>query len=307
MPARIGIIGTGWVGSSVAIALLHSGAANELILHDAKTAIAEGEAMDLVHGSSFYPAARVRVGEVEEMRDCDAVVITAGVGGKPGQSRLELLETNARIVHDLGRRLRGARGILVMVTNPVDVMTLVLTRASGLPPARVIGTGTMLDTARLRQVLGRELALDARSIHGLVVGEHGDSEVVLWSGVRVGGLPLERWPGWDPARREGVAEEVRTAAYRIIQRKGATNHAIGLVTGALLKWMLRGERRVLTVSRVVDGTLGLRDVALSLPAVVGAEGAVRLLEPEMDAAEREALLRSAEVLRKAGEPVAALD
>jgi L-lactate dehydrogenase len=228
------------------------------------------------------------------------------VGGKPGQSRLELLETNARIVHDLGRRLRGARGILVMVTNPADVMTLVLTRASGLPPSRVIGTGTLLDTARFRQILGRELALDARSIHGLVVGEHGDSEVVLWSGVRVGGLPLERWPGWDAARRRGVAEEVRTAAYQIIQRKGATNHAIGLVTAALLKWMLRGERRVLTVSRVIEGTMGLSDVALSLPAVVGAEGAIQLLEPELDAAEREALLRSAEVLRKAGEPVAAL-
>jgi L-lactate dehydrogenase len=304
MPARIGIIGTGWVGASVAISTLHHGIASELLLHDARGAIAEGEAMDLVHGSSFYPTSAVRVAEVEAMRDCDAVVVTAGVGGKPGQSRLELLETNARIVHDLGVRLRGARGLVVMVTNPVDLMTLVMARASSLPLARVIGTGTMLDTARLRQILGRELRLDPRSIHGQVVGEHGDSEVVLWSGVRVGGLPLRGWPGWSAEREEHLGLEVRRAAYEIIQRKGATNHAIGLVTAALLRWMLRGERRVLTVSRVQEGAFGLHDIALSLPAVVGPEGAVQVLEPEMSAAEREALARSAEVLRQAAAPLA---
>jgi L-lactate dehydrogenase len=304
MPAaRIGIIGTGWVGSSVAISVLHSGAARELLLNDRDTGTAEGEAMDLVHGSSFFPTAEVRVAEVEEMRDCDAVVLTAGVGGRPGQSRLELLEANASIVQELGARLRGARGILVMVTNPVDVMTLVLARASGLSPACVIGTGTMLDTARLRQVLGRELGVDPRSIHGQVVGEHGDSEVVLWSGVQVGGMPIRRWPGWSEAREREVAERVRTAAYEIIRRKGATNHAIGLVTAALLRWMLRGERRVLTVSRVQDGVLGLSGVALSLPTVVGAGGAEQVLEPEMTDEERAALLRSATVLREAARPL----
>jgi L-lactate dehydrogenase len=303
MAARIGIIGTGWVGSSVAISALHSGIAHELLLDDLRTEIAEGEAMDLVHGSSFYPTADVRVADVEAMRDCDAVVVTAGVGGRPGQSRLELLETNARVVHDLGVRLRGARGLVVVVTNPVDVMTLVLARASGLPVSRVIGTGTMLDTARLRQALGRELGLDPRSIHGQVVGEHGDSEVVLWSGARAGGLPLRAWPGWSPEREERVALEVRRAAYEIIRRKGATNHAIGLVTAALLRWMLRGERRVLTVSRVQEGACGIRGVALSLPAVVGPEGAVQVLEPEMDSGERAGLERSADVLRRAAEPL----
>jgi len=155
-------------------------------------------------------------------------------------------------------------------------------------------------------VLGRELRLDPRSIHGHVVGEHGDSEVVLWSGVRAGGMPIRGWNGWSPGDEERVATEVRRAAYEIIRRKGATNHAIGLVTAALLAWMLRGERRVLTVSRVQEGALGLREVALSLPAVVGVDGAVQVLEPEMSSAERAGLERSAEVLRRAAEPLAGL-
>ena len=304
MGTKIGIIGTGGVGASVALSLLHFGAAGELILNDAKQDDAAGEAMDLLQGSSFYPTARVRAGAIEEMHDCDAVVVTAGVGrAAPGQSRLELLTINTGIVADIGRQLRGARGIVVMVTNPVDLMTLMMTRASGFPPARVIGTGTMLDTARLRQVLGRELDLDPRSIHGQVVGEHGASEVVLWSGVRVGGLPLHRWPGWDAADQARVTEEVRTAGQEVIRLKGATTHAIGLVTATLLKWMLRGARRVLTVSRVQEGALGLTGVALSLPTVLSPAGAEQVIEPEMTATERDEVLHSAEVLREAAGPL----
>jgi L-lactate dehydrogenase len=299
MSAKIGIIGTGGVGESVALSLLHFGTAGELVLNDVKQDDAEGEAMDLVQGSPFYPTARVRAGAIEEMLDCDAVVVTAGIGRASGQTRLELTATNARIVADIGRQLRGGRGVIVVVTNPVDLMTLVMVRASGLPPARVIGTGTMLDSARLRQILGRELDLDPRSIHGQVVGEHGASEVVLWSGVRVGGRSLSGWPGWDEARRQRVTEEVRTAGQEVIRRKGATTHAIGLVTATLLKWMLRGARRVLTVSRVQEGALGLTGVALSLPTVLSPAGAVQVFEPDMTAAERDDVLRSAEVLRQA--------
>lgn len=300
MRVKIGIIGTGGVGMSVAMSLLHFGAAGELILNDARPDVAEGEAMDLLQGSAFYPTARVRAGTIEEMRDCDAVVVTAGVGRtSPGQSRLELLAINAGIVTAIGRQLRGARGIVVVVTNPVDVMTLVMTQATGFPPSRVIGTGTMLDSARLRQVLGRELDLDPRSIHGQVVGEHGASEVVLWSGVRVGGLPLRDWAGWDAAQEARVTEEVRTAGLEVIRRKGATTHAIGLVTATLLKWMLRGARRVLTVSRVQQGALGVTGVALSLPTVLSPAGAEQVLEPGMTDAERADLLHSAEVLREA--------
>jgi len=300
----IGIIGMGWVGSSVAMSTLQAGVANELLLYDVRDGLAEGEAMDLAHGSSFYPAAEVRSGTVEEMYDTDAVVIAAGRGGSPGQSRLDLLRDNAGILRDLAHQMRGYKGLVVVVTNPVDVLTYVFTKTSGLAPERVIGTGTMLDTARLRQVLGRELHLDPRSIHAQVIGEHGDSEVVLWSSASVGGTPLRRWPGWQRDREASIAYEVRTAAYEIIRRKGATNHAIGLVTSALLRWMLRGERRVLTISRFQSGALGLENVALSLPTIISVEGATQVLEPELDMDERARLEHSVSVLRKAAESVA---
>jgi L-lactate dehydrogenase len=298
--ASVGIVGIGWVGASVAISALHAGVANELLLSDVRTDVAEGEAMDLAHGASFYPTASVRAAPVEEMMDTDAVVIAAGRGGKPGESRLELLRDNAKTARDIGTRLRGYRGLLIVVTNPVDVLTYVVADSSGLPRERVIGTGTMLDTARLRQTLGEELRLDPRSVHAQVVGEHGDSEVVLWSSAQVGGTPLRAWPGWRREQERTIAERVRTAAYEIIKRKGATNHAIGLVTAGLLRWTLRGERRVLTVSRVQGETpLELGDVALSLPTIVGTGGATEVVVPEMDDAEREALQHSASVLRKA--------
>ncbi len=296
---RIGIVGLGWVGSSVAISTLQQGAARELLLSDVREGLADGEAMDLAHGAPFYPAARVRSAEVEEMVDADAVVICAGRGGKPDEPRLELLRDNAAIARDIGRRLSGCRGIVVVVTNPVDVLTHLVAEASGLSPERVIGTGTMLDTARIRQMLGRELDVSPRSIHAHVVGEHGDSEVALWSSARVGGTPLRDLPEWDRAAEPRVAEDVRRAAYEIIRRKGATNHAIGLVTAALLRWTLRGERRVLTVSRRQEGACGLSGVTLSLPCIVGADGATRVLEPDLDDREREGLHRSAEVLREA--------
>ncbi len=289
----------GWVGASVASSILHSGLATELLLDDAKPGLAEGEAMDLAQGVSFYPTASVRAASIEEMLDANAVVIAAGKGGGPKDSRLDLLRVNATIVHDIARRLSEMRGMLVIVTNPVDIMTRVAAEASGLPLARVIGTGTMLDTARLREALGRALDLEPRSIHAQVVGEHGDSEVVLWSGAQLGGVPLRAWPGWSRERELEIAHEVRNAAYEIIARKGATNHAIGLVTAALLRWTLRGGRRILTISRVQEGAAGIRDVAISLPTIVGSKGAVQVIEPEMDAEEREGLERSVEVLRRA--------
>jgi len=299
MKNRVAIIGTGWVGASVAISTLHSGVADELLLHDARQEVVEGEAMDLAHGASFYPSAVVRTGSIEEMADADAVVVAAGRGGRAGESRLELLRENVAVARDLAQALRGCRGTIVVVTNPVDILTRVMTEVSGLPPARVVGTGTMLDTARLRHVLSHIVHVDPHSIHAHVVGEHGDSEVVLWSAARIAGIPLRDWAGWQRDRETALAEEVRRAAYEIIRRKGATNHAIGLVTADLLQCVLRDERRVLTVSRVQAGALGFRNVALSLPAVVGAQGAADVLEPEMSTDEREQLQHSADVLHRA--------
>jgi L-lactate dehydrogenase len=306
MNRTVGIIGTGWVGTSVAISTLHSGAADELWLHDLNGAVAEGEAMDLTHGAAFYPDCQVRTASIEEMRKAHVVVVAAGRGGRPNETRLDLLRDNARIVSAIGRQLAGFGGTIVMVTNPVDVLTGVMQQASGLPPERVLGTGTVLDTARLRQMLGLELNVDPRSVHAQVVGEHGDSEVVLWSQASVGGVLLRDWPGWSSAREEAIAHQVRRAAYEIIARKGATNHAIGLVTANVLRALLRDERRVLTVSRVHPGTLGSGDkqlqldgVALSLPSIVGAGGATDVLLPTLAPNEVAALQHSAQVLKDA--------
>lgn len=299
MQRRVAIIGTGWVGSSVAIATLQSGIADELLLHDARTEVAEGEAMDLAHGAPFYPAASVRVAPIADMVDADAVVLAAGRGGRPGESRLDLLRENASVARGIGKSLAGCRGTIVVVTNPVDVLTRIVTEVSGLPPARVVGTGTMLDTARLKHALSRTLDVDPRSVHAHVVGEHGDSEVVLWSAAWIGGVQLSDWAGWKREQEDVLATEVRRAAYEIIRRKGATNHAIGLATADLLRCLLRDERRILTVSRVQQGAAGLHDVALSLPTVVGTGGAEQVLEPDMSSHERGLLERSAGVLRAA--------
>ena len=295
----VGIIGTGWVGSSVAMAVLQTGAAEALWLHDAKSDIAEGEAMDLAHGAAFYPRCAVQAVPLDAMRDADVVVVAAGRAGKSGESRLDLLRDNARLVADIGHMLVGFVGTVVLVTNPVDVLTQVMTAASGLPPERVLGTGTLLDTARLRQMLSHTLQVATQSIHAQVIGEHGDSELVLWSGAQIGGVPLRQWPGWRTATEQLLAQEVRVAAYEVIRRKGATNHAIGLVAGRLVECLLADQQRVLTVSRVQEGACGVHGVALSLPALVGRAGATRVLEPALDDAERTALAHSAEVLRAA--------
>ena len=298
-PARVGIIGTGAVGASVAISTLHAGVAQELLLHDVREAVAEGEAMDLADGAPFYPTAIVRSVALEDVTTVDALVIAAGRNGRPDESRLDLLRDNVAVVRNLGARLRDFGGTVIVVSNPVDVLTFELARSSGLPPERVIGTGTMLDTARLRQSVGLALAIDPQSVHAQVVGEHGDSEVVLWSTGVAAGVPLRQWPQWSVELERDLAEGVRTAAYEIIRRKRVTNHAIGLASAALLRAVLRGEDRVLTVSRVQNGAAGLRDVALSLPAVVGAGGATRVVTPAMSNDEQAALQRSADVLRNA--------
>jgi L-lactate dehydrogenase len=294
----------GWVGSSVAISTLHAGFVTRLLVSDLKRDLAEGEAMDLSHGAAFYPSADVIAADVGDMMDTDAVVIAAGRGGKANETRLDLLRDNAAVVTGIAEQLKGYKGIIVVVTNPVDVLTKLATIASGLPASRVVGTGTMLDTARLRHVIGQAVGVEPRSVHASVVGEHGDSEVVLWSQAQIGGAALARWPEWNEGRERDITARVRNAAYEIIRRKGATNHAIGLVTAALLKCVLRGEDRVLTLCRVQEGALGIHGVALSLPCVVGAAGAARVLEPDLSPEEHEAVLRSAALLTAAADALA---
>lgn len=299
MKAHIGIIGTGWVGTSVAFSTLLAGHARELWLYDQRTAVAEGEALDMTDGAAFYPRCKVSAVPLAQMREADIVVLAAGRNGRPDESRLDLLRDNARIAAGMGRALAGFKGIVIVVTNPVDVLTRVVAAASGLPAERVIGTGTLLDTARLRERLALHLNVSPTSVHAQVIGEHGDSSVMLWSGARVGGVPLRDWPGWPADEEPTVAGHVRRAAYDVIQRKGATNHAIGLVATELIGAIVNDERRILPVSRVQDGACGIRGLALSLPALVGAGGAVQVLEPAMDDAERQGLAASATVLERA--------
>jgi L-lactate dehydrogenase len=299
MKRTIGIIGTGWVGSSIAISILQSGIANELLLFDANAQIAEGEAMDLSHGASFYSAAEVKMAEISEMQHADVIVISAGRAGNASESRLSLLQDNAKIIRSIGEKLTNYNGIVVVVTNPVDILTKIFTETSKIPSHRVIGSGTILDTARLKQSLGKLLNIDPHSVHAQVIGEHGDSEVILWSSIKIGGVELKNLRGWDLNWQSKVDEEVRYAAYKIIQKKGATNHAVGLATAALLKSILRDEHRVLTVSKVQDNIKELQGVALSLPTIIGSKGAVEVLMPNMNHHEKNQLINSANVLIKA--------
>ena len=295
----IGIIGLGWVGSSTAISILQKGICSELLLHDLRPGLAEGETMDLNHGSSFYPAAEVKATSIEEMMHCKAIVITAGRGGKADESRLDLLNDNIRIAKKIAEQLRGFKGILIILANPVDVLTYYYQKFSGLPAGKVIGTGTMLDTARLREIIGRKLDLDPRSIHAQVIGEHGDSETILWSTSTIGGSKLRDWRNWKPEYELDIGNQVKTAAYEIIKRKGATNHAIGLVTATLLKWILRGEKRIINLSTVISGPFGIQNIAISLPTIVSSEGVSEVMEVKMNEEELSKFLSSASILEDA--------
>ena len=304
MKNSIGIIGMGWVGASVAISILQRGICKELLLNDVKSEIAEGEAMDLNHGSSFFPTASVRASSIPEMKDCGAVVVTAGKGGKPGQSRLDLLNDNLHIAKAISEELEGFNGLLIIVANPVDVLTYYYQKFTGLPANQVIGTGTLLDTARLKDIIGDKLNIDPQSVHAQVVGEHGDSSVVLWSRAMIGNTPIRDWHGWKAEYEEEIADQVRRAAGEIIKRKGATNHAIGLVTAALLKWLLRGDRRIVTLSKVLENEGGYSDVAISLPMLIGDSGIERVLSENPNEKEKSDLDHSVEVIKRAISSVA---
>lgn len=299
MKNSIGIIGMGWVGASVAISILQKGICRELLLNDIEEEIAEGEAMDLNHGTSFFPSADVRASSIEDMCDCRAIVVTAGRGGSGNETRLQLLKDNIGIAKSISDKLKGFEGILIVVANPVDVLTYFYQKFTGMPAHRVIGTGTLLDTTRLREAIANRLNLEPKTIHAQVIGEHGDSEVVLWSKAFIGGVPLREWKGWNPSYEEEIEEEVRTAAYEIIKRKGATNHAIGLVTAELLFWIFRGERRVVTLCSVIDGAYGFKGVALSLPVVISENGVERIVEMAMNRDEAKRFQNSAGIISEA--------
>ncbi len=299
------IVGAGHVGSTFAYSLLLSGLAEEIVLIDQDHARAEGEAMDIAHAVALERPTRVRAARLEDAPAAAITVITAGVAQRPGETRLDLVQRNLAIFRELVPRLaqRSPDGILLVATNPVDVMTWVTLQLSGLDPRRVFGSGTVLDTARLRALLSERYQVDSRSIHAHVIGEHGDSEVVAWSLANVAGTALtefcaSRGMKCDAATMNEIVEETRGAAGAIIERKGSTAYAIGSALTRIVEAIIRNERSVLSVSSVLTGTFGIKDVCLSLPSVVARSGIVHVIEPSLAPQELHALRESAAVLQK---------
>jgi L-lactate dehydrogenase len=305
-PVKVSIIGgAGAVGATAAYALMISGLASELVLVDVNESRAEGEAMDLSQGAPFVRPVTVRHGGYADCAGSRIVVITAGAAQKPGESRLDLVRKNTDIFRSIIPQVAAAapEAILLVVSNPVDILTYAAVELSGFPHQRVLGSGTVLDTARLRSLVGQRLEVDPRSVHAYVVGEHGDSEVVLWSKATVAGLPIgefcaQRGRDCLQEMESEVAEKVARAAYEIIERKGATYYAIGLAVRHIVEAIVRDQNTVLTVSTLMTGQLGMSDVCMSLPCVVDRGGVEVALVPAMSVEEEAAVRRSAQLLHE---------
>lgn len=305
MDSKIAIIGTGLVGASFAYAATITGLANEIVLINRTREVAEGEAMDLNHCLSFVDPVNIYAGDYEDCKDAQLVVVAAGAASEPGQSRLELAAKNAditrKVVAQIMRHVENP--VLLMVSNPVDVLTYVALKESGLPPQRVIGSGTVLDTSRFRYLLAANCGIDTRNVHGYVIGEHGDSEVALWSRVNFAGVFMDSFCATCdhecPSNlREHIENEVRTAAYQIIKKKGATYYAIGLAMMKIVKAVINDQKSALTVSTLAQGHYGLEDVCLSLPCIVGRNGIEHIIDADLAPDEQQKLEHSASVLRQ---------
>lgn len=305
MGRKIAIIGAGSVGATTAYAIMLRGLADEIVLVDKQVEKARAEALDMRHGLQFAPAAAIRTGDTADAAGSAIIIITAGAKQKPGQSRLDLAAANKRMLAELVPALVTAapQAILLMVTNPVDVLTHIALEVSGLPARQVFGTGTVLDSSRFRHLIAEHLRIAVNNVHAYIVGEHGDSEVPLWSSASVGNVPLDelRIPG-HPALgecdRARVFEEVRTAAQQIIAAKGATNWAIGLASARVVEAILRDENAVLPVSRLLEDYHGIGGVCLSVPSVVSRAGVGPALPLQLSDGELHLLRRSAELLKE---------
>ena len=302
---KIAVVGAGSVGATIAYACLIRGIGRTIALYDVDAAKTRAEVLDLNHGLQFVPQATV-VGsdDIEVCRDADLVAITAGAKQKPGQTRLELAEANVTLCKALVPRLLEVApdAILLLVTNPVDVITYAALRYSDLPPRRVFGSGTVLDSSRLRLLIADHCGVAVQSVHAYIAGEHGDSEIPLWSSAAIGSVPLLAWevpgrPPLDAAAREDIHRRVVGAAGEIIRGKGATNYAVGLASARIIEAVLYDQRMVLPVSSLLDGQAGIHDVCLSLPSVVGRLGVDTVLPGPLSEDEAEGLRRSADTVR----------
>lgn len=303
-PTKISIIGAGFVGSTTAYTLMLSGLVSELVLVDVNRDKAEGEAMDLNHGAPFIRPVKVMAGDYADCEGSSIVIITAGANQKPGETRIDLVKKNTEvfksIIPELVRFCRDS--ILLVVTNPVDILTYITYKISGFKKEKVIGSGTVLDTARFKSLLGEHVGVDARNVHSYVLGEHGDTEVATWSITNIAGMSMESFCAnsntCNDSSKNEIYEDVKKAAYHVIEKKGATYYAVGLTVRRIVEAILRDENSILTVSSLVEGMYGLEDVCLSLPTIVNSTGIRNVLKLELDEREKNALVNSGNSLKE---------
>ena len=307
---RIAVVGAGFVGSSFAYSLMIRGTVSEIVLIDVDKKRAEGEAMDLNHGVSFVQPARIWAGDFSDCEGADIVVVSAGLAQKPGQSRLDLVKANVEIFRQMIPKVKEYNDecILLIATNPVDIMTYAALKFSGFQPNRVIGSGTILDTSRLRYLLGERLRVDPRNVHAYIIGEHGDSEVPAWSLASVGGVKLEEYCAASSyivheLRLNDIFEQVKNAAYKIIELKGRTYYAIGLGLTRIVESIIRDENAILTVSSLLRDYHGVNDICLSVPTIVNRSGVREVLKLPLTDDETKEFQDSASALKKVAQSV----
>lgn len=302
---KIAIIGCGFVGSACAFALMQSGLFSEMVLIDSNEERAEGEALDISHGLPFSKPMQIYSGTYDDITDAGIIAITAGAGQKPGESRLELVHKNVEIFKSIIPEIskRNYKGILLIVSNPVDIMTYTALKLSGLPSNQVFGSGTVLDTARLKYLLGEHLGVDARSVHAFILGEHGDSEIAAFSSANVSGIELKKFCDFacktdkhEEAMKE-IAEDVKLSAYEIIKKKGATYYGIAMSVRRICEAIILDQKSILPISCLQNGKNGIENVALSMPMIVGKHGAERSVEISLSEEERRAIKSSADMLK----------
>jgi L-lactate dehydrogenase len=301
---KVVIVGAGSVGTTLAYTLQITGVATEIVLIDSNHELAEGQVMDMNHGLPFVPPVHIYAGGYPDCRGADVIVITAGARQKPGETRLDLVDRNAQICKSIVDSIitYTSEALLLVVTNPVDVMTYAVVKRSGLPPHQVIGSGTVLDSARFRYLLSQHCAIDTHNVHAYVIGEHGDSEVLLWSQVRMAGTSLELFCshcaiGCGPLDKTKITEVVKNSAYHIIEAKGSTNYGVALAVTKIVEAVIRDENSVLTVSMMLAGEYGVGECCLSVPCIVNKNGVSRIVETELDQTERNDLNQSAQILK----------
>ena len=303
--SKVAMIGCGFVGSASCFAIMQSGLFREMVLIDANKEKAEGEALDISHGLPFAKPMDIYAGDYSDISDAAIVIVSAGANQKPGETRLDLVKKNVGIFKNIMPQIKdsGFEGILLIVANPVDILTAVARELTGFPEARVFGSGTVLDTARLKYLLGEHLGVDSRTIHAFIIGEHGDSEIVAWSSANVSGVPINDFCEMRGHFRHeesmiAIAESVKNSAYEIIQKKQATYYGIAMSVMKICEAVIRDEESILPVSVALHGDFGLNDVTLSMPAIVGKNGIETLVPIRLSVEERAKLLESAETLKK---------